>query len=423
MPNALAVPYSFTAVATSEFGQGIDVISGNQCAYGAVVPSTRNQNRLNTAVTHTRIIASEDDYSSSYQAVMSVEGSTLTASFSAGASLLEQSQMSAKSFSLVIGTTVQAAIDIIIDPANVTLTDTAAGVLKSQGPEAFQSQYGTHFIGGFINGGEYFATINILFNSAADQRNFSASASGSISEGLASGKASAQFSAALSSFHSSYSLQSLVSQSGDIEHLNSADPDSLITACDNFSSTLKSDTTGGRRMVALGFPWSAIPKVRDILGQINRVCALDIGVSQDVATILRAEVATLGYLAQTAASIAANNTFQPVIGSLAAHYRDRINAAKQQIMTLSLSQVSGMSTATASSYCNSPTFKTAVDALSSGQVPVRWTYALDGAFNVPILNGSGVQAAGFSGDPHWNLNAPQWRPGRHGRLHLQYQRQ
>jgi hypothetical protein len=120
MPNALAVPYSFTAVATSEFGQGIDVISGNQCAYGAVVPSTRNQNRLNTAVTHTRIIASEDDYSSSYQAVMSVEGSTLTASFSAGASLLEQSQMSAKSFSLVIGTTVQAAIDIIIDPANVT---------------------------------------------------------------------------------------------------------------------------------------------------------------------------------------------------------------------------------------------------------------------------------------------------------------
>lgn len=408
----LSVPFTFTATAMSDFGQGIDLLSGEARAYGAIIPSTRRTGTLNNAITRTQIVATQDDYSSLVSAVLDAQGSTLTGSFSAGFSLLEQSQMSQSSFSVVIGTTVQTKIDVIVDPSVITLTDAAANVLKTQGPAAFQAQYGTHFIGGFIQGGEYFGTINILFSSVSDQESFSAHASGSISEGLASGSVNTQVSQALSSFHSNYSLNSYVSQSGNIEKLDSADADSMISACGTFANDLKSDPSGGRRVIALGFPWSQIAQVRQILQSLGQLHALDIAVSEDVAMILRKESAALAYLARTASSLAANGSLPPIIATLARRYGTRIDAAQQRLAGLQLAQVAQMDANAANNLCQSPTISQALAILSRGKVPVAWTYALDGAFTIPILNGGGVYEASLTGDPQWIFAAPHGNNGQ-----------
>lgn len=410
--SALDVPFAFTAVATSDFGQGIDLITGQSRAFAAAVPSSRNQHALNNATTSTQIVASQDDYSSLVDAVVQVQGSTLTGSFSAGASLLVQSQMSESSFSLVIGATVQTRIDAVFDPSVLTLTEAAAAVLQNQGPTAFQNQYGTHVIAGFIYGGEYFATINIAFQSVAEQEAFSASASASISEGLARGSVSAQISQALASSQSEYSLNSYVSQSGNIQHLNSADADSLISACSAFTTSIQAPGDGGRRMVALGYPWSAISQVRQILQAQGQLHALDISVAQEVADVLRKEMAALDYLSRTAATLSTNSALAPAIAMLASRYGSRISSAQQRIAGLQLSQVSAMDLSAATSLCQSPTLRQALAVLAQNKVPLQWSYALDGAFTGPILNGTGSFSAALSGDPQWIRGVPHGNNGQ-----------
>lgn len=410
--SALDVPFAFTATATSDLGQGVDLISGQARAFGATIPTARNQHSLNNAITSTQIVASQTDYSSLVNAVVQVQGATLTGSFSAGASLLQQSQMSASSFSLVIGATVQTRIDTLIDPSVLVLSDEAAAVLRNQGPAAFQAQYGTHVIGGFIYGGEYFASININFRSIAEQEAFSATASASISDGLAHGSVSARLSQALSSSQSNYSLNSYVMQSGNIQHLDSADADSLISACGAFVTAIQASGDGGRRVVALGYPWSAVSQVRKILQDLGQLHALDIGVAQEVANLLRTEMAALDYLTHSLAALATNTTVPAVVNTLAARYGSRASNAQQRIASLQLAQASAMDINAATGLRQSPTLSQVVNILATGKIPLQWSYALDGAFTGPILDGSGNWSAQLSGDPQWIVAIPHGNTGQ-----------
>jgi hypothetical protein len=402
----LQYPFCFPAMLGGEAGNGVDLLTGDLMQVGATVPATALVTEpINRAISHTTIVHTSDQYTSLMNAVANVQGSTLTASFSAGVNWLRQTSMSESSFSLVIGATVQSKSMLVHDLSQIALTDAAKQCLSTQGPDAFLAAYGTHCIIGHIYGGDFIGAVNIRFSSASDQTNFSASMSGKISEGLSSGSVNASFSSALSSIHNSYELDATADQNGHVSTFNSGDPDAMITAGNAFASSVTGDPNGGRQIMALGCPWSYIPAVQAILAQRKQPNALDLNVSPDVATKLRNELTALEYLINTADAITASDASTGRYRSaVVAPAKSKAVAAQNAINSLSLAQISGLSSASAQGYVRSTAIATTINAVANGNVAVAWSYAVDGTFHIPILSQSGVSVTPLLTDELWVIS-------------------
>lgn len=149
-----------------EAGNGFDLLTLMQI--GATVPATALVTEpINRAISHTTIVHTSDQYTSLMNAIANVQGSTLTASFSAGVNWLRQTSMSGELRSGDRRPRAEQSM-LLHDLPQIALTDAAKQCLSTQGPDAFLAAYGTHCIIGHIYGGDFIGAVNIRFSAASD---------------------------------------------------------------------------------------------------------------------------------------------------------------------------------------------------------------------------------------------------------------
>lgn len=403
-------PFSFSFGTGADVGWGIDIVTGDLRRF-AVTGISPAGTRLDSVTTHTRSVSTASDYTSLINSVTTVQGSTLVDSFSTGVAYLRQTSMGATTFSLVIGATVQAMEYSLANPSAITLSDEAAQYLAAEGPQKFMELYGTHFIGGYITGGDFLGSVNIRTSSATTQQQIAASMHVALSSGFSGGTFDSSFKTAYSQFASESSLDSTVESNGGPVSLPS-DPDAIAAESKSFVTDLTTVPNEGRRMVALGYTWDNIPAVPALLAQHGYAPdSMSITMSSEVLSILRGELSALSYLEQTAQALQGVTLPLPHQAVLLNSAIDQIASAQSAIRALTLAELGAMTVPQAQIYVASPPLSAIITPITQQKVAVQWTASLDNGFvNVPTPL-AGTALLKISGD---TLNVGAFLHSREG---------
>ncbi|HEX7831873.1 MAG TPA: hypothetical protein VF787_19610 [Thermoanaerobaculia bacterium] len=392
----LPSPFRFTVVDGAQLGWGIDLLTG-QLKLQTVSNITTVAATLNNATFIERMISTQSDYTSLIDTVTSVQGSTLTSSFSAGVSYMKSTSVSATTFSLIIGTTVQTTSEAFADASVLELSADAEAYLIAHGPAEFMAQYGTHFIGGFIEGGDFLGSLTIRTQSATTQQQVSASMHAALSDGFAGGSFNSSFQTAYTQYASESTLEVMQQSSGG-EITPGSDADAMVAEAKLLAHNLTNGTGTSRRMIALGYTWDTIPKVNTILATNFPGQSMQIQIDPQVQALLADELNALDYQEQTAISLLGGAFVIPHQRDLLNGALSRISTARAAIGNLTIAQFASMDIPAAEQYLVSSSIAAVLTPIAQGKVAVNWVGNLDGTFQSVPAPLSGTVLLSVHGD-------------------------
>lgn len=384
------------------FGRGMNVVTGQPVGAVCVTGFTTTGEPSEIGTDNTNYVLVED--SSSYNDLLSttatMSGSGLCWSASASMSYLRQQTGSDTSISLVWLRMIQSQARYA-DMSQANISDDALTLLKTQGVSAFVTQYGTHCAIGVAYGGSFIGRFRIDTASASDKESIAASVKGSISDFGMNGSVSADFQQQLQSQSTSYqaTLQANATGSGIVPY-STFDLAGVEAALGGF----KLQHDGGRNVDGAAFAfvcqtWDQFPQIAEALSAMGQPNALQFTAEQATLNALAAEFAALDYIQNTCKALLSAGSYavpsyQPLLltmASTAASYQ-------AQIVSLSMDAVSRLTAQGLGPYIVSPKMMPLLETIGHGDVMLKVSWALDGAFSGDINDTLNLPYQPNSGD-------------------------
>jgi|GEM_PF-1972556 len=178
-----------------------------------------------------------------------------TSSGSAKISLVNSLKQNSYSVYVLVKVHVQNQ-QALLDLTKIGMSDKAQ-LLYATKPRDFLSQYGSHFIYGLINGGEFYGVLEIESKSAEQFRSIKAELSGKGMVGVVSASASGSFEQTLNKLTTSYKLKATIIRDGAEGVLHSISTDQLIKDAIDFPATVLNEKAVP--FSVLIFPYDQIP--------------------------------------------------------------------------------------------------------------------------------------------------------------------
>ena len=176
-------PYSVSK--SPLFGTGVNLLTADAMGETAfkritMVPGEPAAYEL---VQQHHVCSTQSDYTEKQETNLRLDGSKDTIKAGAGLDLLNQTSVTSKSVVAVSIGSILNRIDVY-DRSTVKLSDVARDVLINQGPDEFTRRFGTHFIGGYVVGANFYSYISILSNSSSDREKVKVAVNASYNEDM-----------------------------------------------------------------------------------------------------------------------------------------------------------------------------------------------------------------------------------------------
>jgi hypothetical protein len=335
--SALRFPYA----SGMELGVGVNAISGdvttpafkhNSLDVEHIDEFRNERKRLN--------ISSASEYREKIDASAEFHGKGFGWSASGSVKFMKDSVRGLTSVVFFDSVQVKTGVTNIADPDKWILNESAVKILRKD-PHKFIQNYGTHFVGGFEMGGSYVGAVTIETESSKQASELSATLSGAYSNPLINVDAKAAFSRALQESNTKYKLdaRSFTEGEGTPKSYSLGNIDSMREVADNFAEKMKSEK-GGKRLVAICYPWDYLPCIRKVLGDGNLLAR---EVKKEVIDLLSEELLMLEYHGATIKHFLDNHLYLgETQEKTLIEYKKKTYDAQQKILDITIDQLHKM---------------------------------------------------------------------------------
>ena len=396
------------------FGRGMSVITGQPVGQTCVtgLTTTGEPSLIGTDATNYSIVEDSASYDNLLTTAASMSGSGLCWSASASSSYLRQQTGSDTSISLVWLRMIQSQA-IYADASKAVISDAAINLLKTQGPGAFVDQYGTHCAIGVVYGGSFIGRFRVDTSTATDKETIAASVKGSLSGFGVSGSASASFEQDLNSTSTHYQATLEANGTGTgIIPFASFDLAGVKASLAGFK--LPHDAgrnVDGAAVATICQTWDQFPQIAAALAALGQPEALQFTAEQATLDELGGEFDALAYIENTASSLIDSNGYAiPPYRAMLLSAAATAAGYRAQIQGLSMDQISRLTVQGLGPYLVSAKMMPLIGVIAHGQVLVRVSWQLDGAFFGDIVDTADLATApnqGYQQVGDFNHNRPE----------------
>jgi hypothetical protein len=259
-------------------------------------------------------------------------------------------------------------------------------------PEGFLADYGTHFIAGFVNGGSFIGSVQVQATSESELQSIQATLGVQIKEfDAGSGRIDSSFVQNLQEAAQTHKVS--IKTGGNGVNPPQYDPSTVENMQDYMDNQFVTDLGTGVPLVAVCFPWEALPCVMNLPGYVPGT--LSPAIDQGVLSTLRNEYRRLDYAASTAENMQENNIFvsdasaQTLQSDLVA-----VNEAQSRIENLTFAELQTLNQSDITPYLASTQYLADLAAIAAGRAEIAWSLGLDGAFTPNTQSDPGAIATG-----------------------------
>ena len=367
------------------FGRGMNVVTarpvGETCVSG--ITTIEKPAPIGTEEVRYALVDDSASYSNLLSTAASMSGSGPGWSASSSMSYLREQTGSDTSISLVWMRMLQSQ-KLHADMSNAAISPAALDVLKTHGPSTFVALYGTHCAIGVVYGGSFIGRLRIVTSTASDKKVIAAAIKGSLSGFGMSGEVSSDFKQQLQSQSTSYdaTLESNGTGTGIIKY-DTFDLGGVQKALSAFK--LPPDPARGVEGTAFAVicqTWDEFPQIAEALQAMGQPNALQFTAENATLDALADEFATLDYVRNTVEHLrgSPDNYAVPSYNSLLLTMSAAAASHQAQIQALSMHAVSRLTVQGVEAMIVSQKILPLLEIIARGEMLVRVSWQLDGAF-------------------------------------------
>jgi hypothetical protein len=287
-----------------QLGVGVNLLTANamgETAFGSIAVLTGEQANFELIQQH-YVCSTQNDYSEKQETNLRLDGSKDTIKAGAGLDLLNQTRVTSKSVVAVSIGSIHNRVDQY-DPSVAKLSGVAKGILLDRGPEEFTRRFGTHFMGGYVYGANFYSYISVVSRTSTDREKVKVAINASYNEDMTesaeeaddatetkpksesgSGSASWRREKVITETESTVDAKLLVS--GIVQVLKIADFKAVAKAFAKFSVDAQKAPVP---IMVQAIPYTMIPEVQSLMAKHYPTRSLVPEISESVVEALRRE--------------------------------------------------------------------------------------------------------------------------------------